>query len=273
MPGAGTPPGGSATDTATDTPAAVCGVAGSDPVRLVWRNQLGGSTFQLGTGPGRRFVKWTPGDSGVDLSREIDRLRWAAGQVVVPRVLGRGGDDTGSWLLTSGLPGSHAAGPRWRADPVRAVAGIGAGLRAFHDALPVRTCPFSASAPARLAETRARAAAGLIDPSGWRAEFSGLTVQDALARLADAPTVDLEVVCHGDTCPPNTLLDDDGAPVGHVDLGQLGVADRWADLAVATWSTTWNYGPGWERPLLDAYGIDPDPDRSIYYRLLWQLGP
>lgn len=32
----------------------------------------------------------------------------------------------------------------------------------------------------------------------------------------------------------------------------LGVADRWADLAVATWSTTWNYGPGWEEPVLDA---------------------
>jgi hypothetical protein len=46
-----------------------------------------------------------------------------------------------------------------------------------------------------------------------------------------------------------------------------------ADLAVATWSTTWNYGPGWEIPLLDAYGVDPDPDRTRYYRLLWEVGP
>ena len=38
----------------------------------------------------------------------------------------------------------------------------------------------------------------------------------------------------------------DGRCSGQVDLGELGVADRWADLAVATWSTTWNYGPGWE---------------------------
>jgi kanamycin kinase len=51
------------------------------------------------------------------------------------------------------------------------------------------------------------------------------------------------------------------------------VADRWADLAVATWSTSWNYGPGWEAPLLDAYGVAPDPDRTHYYRLLWELGP
>jgi kanamycin kinase len=58
---------------------------------------------------------------------------------------------------------------------------------------------------------------------------------------------------------------------GHVDLGSLGVADRWADLAVATWSTTWNYGLGWEHRLLDAYGVAPDPDRTRYYRLLYDL--
>jgi hypothetical protein len=40
------------------------------------------------------------------------------------------------------------------------------------------------------------------------------------------------------------------------------------DLGVATWSTEWNYGPGWDRPLLDAYGIEPDPERTAYYRLL-----
>jgi kanamycin kinase len=53
----------------------------------------------------------------------------------------------------------------------------------------------------------------------------------------------------------------------------MGIADRWADLAVATWSTTWNYGPGWEQELLAAYGVDPDPVRTDYYRLLWDLGP
>jgi kanamycin kinase len=51
------------------------------------------------------------------------------------------------------------------------------------------------------------------------------------------------------------------------------VADRWADLAVATWSLGWNYGPGWDATLLDAYGVAPDPERTAYYRLLWELGP
>jgi kanamycin kinase len=67
------------------------------------------------------------------------------------------------------------------------------------------------------------------------------------------------------------LLSDDGTWSGHVDFGNLGLADRWADLAIATWSTEWNYGPGWAGPLLAAYGVEPDERRSAYYRLLWDV--
>ena len=76
-----------------------------------------------------------------------------------------------------------------------------------------------------------------------------------------------------DSCAPNTLITGDGRWPGHVDPGDRGVAERWADLAVATWSTIWNYGPGGEGPPLAAYGIAPDPDRTRCYRLLWDLGP
>jgi aminoglycoside phosphotransferase len=36
------------------------------------------------------------------------------------------------------------------------------------------------------------------------------------------------VVCHGDACAPNTLIAAEGRWSGHVDLGMLGTADRWA---------------------------------------------
>jgi kanamycin kinase len=89
----------------------------------------------------------------------------------------------------------------------------------------------------------------------------------------DAPPIDRLVVCQGDACVPNTLLDHHGRCVGHIDLGRLGVADRWADLAVATWSTVWNYGPGYEGVLLGAYGVAPDPSRWEFYRWLWDRAP
>jgi kanamycin kinase len=260
------PPGAS-------VPPPVLALAGDDPVTLVWVNELDGLTFALGTGRQRRFVKWAPAGSGLDLTAEAARLRWAVRYTPVPHLLGEGTDPAGTWIVTRARPGQMAVADRWTAEPRTAVTAIGQGLRALHEALPVRDCPFSWTARDQLADARRRAARGLIDPARWHPEHRHLDVPQALSQLADPPPDDRLVVCHGDSCAPNTLLTDDGHWSGHVDLGALGVADRWADLAVATWSATWNYGPGWENLLLDAYGIAPDPARTRYYRLLWDLGP
>ena len=90
--------------------------------------------------------------------------------------------------------------------------------------------------------------------------------------VGEQDDVDLLVIAHGDACAPNTIIGDDGRFVGHVDLGSLGVADRWADLAIASWSLEWDFGPGHERAFWDAYGIEPDTDRIARYRRLWD-GP
>jgi kanamycin kinase len=254
-------------------PAAVRELAGDEVLRLVWHNEVGGLTYEIGSGPRRRFVKWTPHGSGIDLSAEAARLRWAGRFHPVPHVLGDGHDDPGSWLVTAAIAGENAIAPRWLAEPRRAAVGIGEGLRALHDALPVADCPFSWQANDRIADACSRAAAAAIDPTRWHPHHRHLSVDSALRALSDVPPIDRLVVCHGDSCAPNTLLDDAGRWCAHVDLGTLGVADRWADLAVATWSTTWNYGTGYERVVLDAYGVAPDEERTRYYRLLWDLEP
>ena len=257
----------------TALPGPVQEIAAGRPARAVWDNELGGVTFEVGASPDRCFVKWAPAGSGIDLGAEAARLSWAVSFTPVPRLLGQGADDTGSWLVTAALPGQFAVADRWKADPATAVTAIGTGLRAMHEAAPAAACPFSWMAADRLADARRRAAAGRIDPACWHPVHQPLGIGRALDLLADIPPVDQLVVCHGDSCAPNTLLTDDGRWSGHVDLGELGVADRWADLAVATWSTEWNYGPGWDKLLLAAYGIPADKDRTRYYRLLWDLGP
>jgi len=254
-------------------PEQVAKLAGKAPVRPVWENELGGLTFAVGEGVGRSFVKWAPVTSGIDLDAEAARLRWARRFTPVPGVLGQGADDAGGWMATSPIVGDSAVATRWKRDPATAVQAIGTGLRALHDALPVDACPFSWSTADRVAGARAAAAAGPVDPARWHPVVRSMTVQQALGTLADPPSIDKAVVCHGDACAPNTILADDGRWSGHVDLGALGVGDRWADLAVCTWSTQWNYGPGWEHMLLSSYGIESDPVRTRYYRLLWALGP
>ncbi|HTJ69693.1 MAG TPA: aminoglycoside 3'-phosphotransferase [Actinospica sp.] len=253
------------------TPRILAELAAGRATQPVWCNEIGGVTYQIGAGPTREFLKWTPHDNGVDLTREIERLKWAGQYITVPRVLKQGSDDEGSWFLSAGLPGTTAVDERWRRQPAVAVRAIGAGLRAMHDALPVADCPFEWSAEDRVARAHAYAATGAMDPNKWHKAHQHLTIERGLELLTDIPPVDKLVVCHGDACSPNTLLDENGDWCAHVDLDTLGVADRWADLAVATWATEWNYGPGWTEPLLDAYGIEPDARRIAYYRLLWDL--
>jgi kanamycin kinase len=255
-------------------------LAGDGLVTPAWRNELGGLTFRVepfasdqlaaqDTAQQRAyFVKWSPRTDralaeDVDLADEAARMRWAAPYTPVPQVLEVGADENAEWLATVAIEARSAVDPRWLAEPETAARAIGAGLRALHDALPVDECPWTWSIEDRIAGAEARAAAGLAS-DGWSAE--------ARARVADAPDHDRLVVCHGDACAPNTLLADDGAWAAHVDLGSLGVADRWADLAIATYSLGWNFGAGYEHLVYEAYGIEEDPDRVAYYRILWDLG-
>jgi|tagenome__1003787_1003787.scaffolds.fasta_scaffold20965955_3 kanamycin kinase len=233
-------------------PVQICRLGDDQSITPVWRNGLGGLTFQIGSGPSRRFAKWAPAGSGLDLSAEVERLRWASQFASVPVVLDHGSDSDGAWMLTAGLPGDSAVSDYWKANPATAVRAAGVGLRALHDALPVDRCPFTWSVEDRIAE-------------------AAVARDDAASDLPCAPPIDKLVVCHGDACVPNTLITEDGQYSGQVDMAKLGTADRWADLAVATWSTEWNYGPGWEETLLSAYGVEPDPDRTAYYRMLWAL--
>lgn len=203
---------------------------------VVWSNEIGGHTFVAGD----RFLKWNPLGSGVDLDDERARLHWARtiGHPV-PEVLDFGRDDAGQVLVTRGLPGTSAVSAEWLERPEVAVRAIAAGLRALHDKVPVAACPF---------RTR------------W--------------IPADAPPpADGAVVLHGDACAPNTILGAEGRFAGHVDVGAIGVGDRWADLAIASMSLDGNYGPGWQDAFFAAYDIEPDEQRVVYYRAAWDAEP
>ena len=217
-------------------PAVLATLADGASPTLVWRNELGGQTWCVGD----RYLKWTPSSESVDLRREVERLRWLEGRHPAPRVLGSGEDEHGQWMLTAAVAGESAVAERWRSDPERAVVAIAEGLRRLH-ALPI------ADVPPHWESWATRS------PEG----------------LGPRPDLDGPVVVHGDACSPNTLVDDAGAFVATVDVGDLVAGDRWADLAVASMALEWNYGAGWDGLFFDTYGVEPDPERLRYFRALW----
>lgn len=234
-------------------------ITGPDPTPI-WLNRMGGLTvrFELdrpgGAEPenGQRwgYLKRNPLPNSEDLELEATKLRWLDGRHPAPRVVDHLRRDVEGadveYLITEALPGTNAVDPSRVADANSAIIAIAQGLRMLHG-IPVDDCPWTWSTEDRL----------------------GLVGTGAASRLSPAPSVDRLVVCHGDPCAPNTLIGDDGAFVANVDMQRLGMADRWADLAVATMSFDWNYSDYDEALFWDAYGTEPDIDRIRYYRALW----
>jgi kanamycin kinase len=217
-------------------PEVVTDIAAGRTVVAVWINELGGVTFAVDGGC--EYVKVAPPEWAHHLVAEAARLHWAAAYVRAPRVIGSGDGPPQAggaprWLHTAGLPGRSAVDPRWVADPRTAARAIGAGLRMLHDALPVDDCPFG--------------------PPLW---------------VTDSLPADRLVICHGDACAPNTLIDDDGRlrarrprrPRRRRSLGRPGGGHAVAVVELRRLT---------EGDLFDAYGVEPDATRIAYYRGLW----
>lgn len=237
-------------DAGVDVPAAVRTFASGAPLTPVWQNEVGGLTYRVDAPGGAAFVKWDPHGSIESLADERERAEWLAGRFPAPRVVGHGADASGEWIATADLGALSAVTPEWKRHPDLAVRAIARGLRMLHSTLDPAECPFSWSVEERVA---AAARHGLIVPLELRA----------------APPIDRLVVCHGDPCAPNTLIAASGEFAAIVDVARVGVADRWADLAVASMSLGWNFGDGWDGLFFEAYGVTPDPARIAYYRALW----
>jgi kanamycin kinase len=221
-----------------DVPAIVLELANGDVPELTWRNELHGLTFRLG----ERYLKWSPRSTGIDLNRERVRLKWLQGRHTAPVVLDYGEDGDAQWMLTAALPARSVVQSDRSVPPEVAVPAIAHGLLALH-ALSVEEFPEEL--------------------------FVGSWVNRESPQLGPKPAVDGPVVVHGDACAPNTLIGADNTWAGHVDLGDLTVGDRWADLAVASMSLGWNYTPPLEELFWSTYGVLPDEERIRYYRALW----
>lgn len=204
------------------------------------------------------------------LAAERDRYAWLHERgVPVPQVLDHDTDGAVEWLVTAELTGVDATAPQHLADPGVTVPLLADGLRRFHQTDP-SDCPFDYRMPAALDHVAHKVTTG-VPADGFHDVHGDLDPASALERLGElAVDEDRLVVCHGDYTPPNVLLDD-GRVVGYLDVGEVGVADRWRDLAVATWSVTWNFGPGYEDLFLDSYGAAWDHHRRDLYRLLYDL--
>ncbi|MBM9623547.1 APH(3'') family aminoglycoside O-phosphotransferase [Streptomyces zhihengii] len=223
-----------------------------------------------------RYAKCVPAADTEALRAERDRITWLSGQGVPgPRVLDWYSGDAGACLVSSAVPGTGA--DRLPPEALRAAWGsVTDAVRRLHR-LPAAECPYDRGLDIMVAAARDVVARGAVDPAFLPDEQqhtpAGLLLERVLAqvprRRAQEPAD--TVVCHGDLCLPNILVDPHTLEVtGFIDLGRLGRADRHADVALllANARETWadeEQAEAADAAFAEGYGMVPDPGRLRFY--------
>ncbi|MEG3164905.1 APH(3') family aminoglycoside O-phosphotransferase [Sphingomonas sp. PB2P19] len=224
--------------------------------------ESGGSVYRLEADDAPAlYLKHGTGDVAAAVTDEMSRLAWLAHRAAVPELCGFVALPDAAWLLTTAIPGRTAF--QWMEDspqdrPV-IVAALAAHLRSFH-ALPTDLCPFDSGLPHRMMLARARIDADQVDAEDFGDEHAGwtpLAVWDEM--VAELPLAADPVVTHGDYSLDNILIAD-GRVTGCIDVGRVGVGDRYQDLAIL-WNCLGEFDEALQAQLFRDYGI-ADPDRA-----------
>jgi aminoglycoside 3'-phosphotransferase-1 len=210
------------------------------------------------------YLKMAGAETLSDLVDEMARLRWLADYLPVPPLHGFGLEAGGGWMLTGRLPG-RTAYQLLEENPAAAPAlacALARFLRRLH-AIPVERCPFNADHRLRLAAAKDRMDAGLVEEDEFDEARLGRSAREVWDEmLAAMPATFDRVVTHGDFSLDNLLMVD-GEVTGCIDLGRVGVADRWQDLAIL-WHSLAEFGAA-AAAMLQAYGIALDPPRLDFH--------
>lgn len=228
---------------------------------------------------GERYAKLVSPEQADALAAERDRIGWLdnAG-IPVGAVLDWRSTDRGACLVTRAVAGVPA--DQLDPDVLRQVwSPITNLVRALHD-IDAATCPFDRGVATMMTLARKTVAENRVQTEFLPADLHHVRPAQILGRLEEELPLRLAqernefVVCHGDLCLPNILIDVGTHQVaGVIDLGRLGRADPYADIALLLTNAreTWpdeQTARGADRVFADQYGIDLDSARQRFYLLL-----
>lgn len=214
------------------------------------------------------YLKHGSGPVADDVTDEMVRLRWLASYGSVPSVHQFVRTEDQAWLLMHAMRGQTAyqalsANPDDAPAIVDALAGA---LRRLH-AIPVAECPFNSDHAFRLSHARRRIDAGLVETDEFdeaREGWTGEQVWDAMHALL--PLTPDPVVTHGDFSLDNIFIEA-GDIVGFIDVGRVGIADRYQDLAILS-NSLGEFGASLQERLFRRYGIATPDHRKLHFHLM-----
>ena len=212
----------------------------------------------------------------------VSVMRWLENKLPVPRVLCYEYDAERQYLLMSRMPGKMACDAYYLERPEELAARLAEAIRMLWS-IDVSDCPRSRDLEVELREARFRVENHLVDMDGVEPTTfgaGGFKDPEHLLDWLEHNRPDYEpVLSHGDLCLPNIFIDN-GKISGFIDLGDMGIGDKWRDIALCYRSLRWNaegvyggnvYPDTRAETLFEALGIVPDLEKIRYYILLDEL--
>lgn len=248
------------------------------PADTEWAPVAGGESGAgvFRSADGLRYAKCVVDQDVPELEGERERLVWAAAHdIPCAPVLDWHAGAGIACLVTGTVPGVTADALS-AGELGRAWASIADAVRRLHET-PVADCPFDRGVARMFARAQDVVARDAVQPEFLPEEQVGTPLAVLLARLAARMDTRLaeeranSVVCHGDLCLPNIVVDPATRTVtGFLDLGRLGTADPHADIALllANSRETWPDEPTAakaDRDFAHRYGHALDAERLRFY--------
>lgn len=219
-----------------------------------------------------------------ETDNERDIAAWLNGRVSVPQILEYCVENETAYTLMTRVNGKMLCDEEFLSNPAKMIRYVSEGIKQFWN-VNVDDCPHKVSRlDERLKEARRNVENDLVDMDNVEPETFGPNgfagPKELLVWLEkNRPKEDI-VLTHGDFCLPNVFIDRDKIS-GFIDLGKMGPADRWQDLAIVLRSLKHNFSGKYNNGksyfkfephmLLDELGIEMDEEKNRYYMLLDEL--
>lgn len=219
-----------------------------------------------------------------ETKNEKEIVTWLNGQVPVPEIPVYYVEDGKAYTLMTRMTGKMLCDEEYLKHPKQLIRLVAEGLRTLWK-VDVTKCPLRTSRlEERLKQARWNVEHNLVDTENVEPETFGKNgfrdPKDLLCWLEENRPKEDIVLTHGDFCLPNVFAKDNHIR-GFIDLGKMGPADRWQDIAIVLRSLDHNFAGKYyggkryfdfeDQMLLDELEIDMDYDKYRYYMLLDEL--
>jgi len=211
----------------------------------------------------------------------IASIVWLSNRLPTPRVICHEVKNGISWLLMTRIPGQMSCEERYLQQPEVLISALADGLKLLWST-DSTGCPRRYLLEDLLKEAAYRVENGLVDMDNVEPETFGKggfrNPEQLLQWLLDNKPNSVPILAHGDYCLPNIFLQD-GRFSGFIDVSDMGIGEKWRDIALCWRSLKHNTDgtysrvyPGLNPDLLfEKLGIQPDWQQIRYHLLLDEL--